>query len=437
MSSGEVSHVIPLGPTLPNALAYIDPGTGSMLFTLLIGVSSAAYFFFRRLAIRAKFALSGGRAQGEGERHAFVIFSDDKRYWNVFKPICDEFEWRGIDACYWTASPDDPALAATYEHVTCEFIGEENKAFARLNTMSADVVLATTPGLQVYQWKRSKDVSWYAHILHATSTAAWYRMFGIDFFDAVLLSNEYQVGEVRELERVREIPAKELPLVGCSYMDSMAERRDREGLPMGALHTGDDITVLLAPTWGPNGLLTRYGTRIIDALVKTGFRIVVRPHPQSMKSERKMMGQLMAAYPDGEAVEWNFDNDNFSVLARSDVLISDISGVIHDFALIFDRPVLYAPGGIDAIAFDASWLDEPFWESPIFTDTGIAFEESQFGDLRQVILDVMGDEEVAARRQRVRQESWLHQGECARRTVDYLVSKRIQLLDEQRADAVE
>ena len=427
------------------ALGYIDPGTGSMLFTLALGLLSAGYFFFRKLLIRASFVLSGGRSEAGGNRYAYVIFSDDKRYWNVFKPLCDEFERRGIDVCYWTASPDDPGLDASYEHVSCEFIGEGNKAFARLNTLSADIVLATTPGLHVYQWKRSKDVSWYAHILHATSTAAWYRMFGIDFFDAVLLSNEYQVGEIRELEAKREIPAKELPIVGCSYMDSMAERLRREeekeresGMSEPSIEQrisegAHDIRVLLAPTWGPNGLLSRYGERIIDALIATGFSIVIRPHPQSMSSEREMMDRLMAAYPATDRLEWNFDNDNFEVLRHSDVMISDMSGVIHDFALIFDRPVMYTLGGLTTDPFDAYWLDEPFWEAPLFTDTGVPLDEAQFEDLKSAILDVLTDEDVHKRRIRAREEGWFYQGECAQRAVDYLVAKREKLLAAEHA----
>lgn len=408
-----------------NVAAYIDPGTGSMLVTLLIGLISAGYFFVRRLSIRVKFLASGGSgSRGDQARQPYVVFSDDKRYWNVFKPVCDEFERRGIDAAYWTASADDPALEETYEHVRCEFIGEGNKAFARLNMMTADVCLATTPGLEVYQWKRSKDVRWYAHLLHATSTAAWYRMFGLDFFDAVLLSNEYQVREVREMERKREIPPKELPVVGCTYMDAMAARLAKDG-PCGQRAR---TTVLLAPTWGPNGLLKRYGATLIQALVDTGFQIVVRPHPQSMTSERAMMDELMAAFPQGSGVEWNFDRDNYEVLRRSDVMISDMSGVIHDFALVFDKPVIYSLGGIDTDPFDAAWLDEPFWETPLFTNTGVPIEEDQFPRMREVIEDVLADPEVRERRQLAREQSWLHRGECARLCVDYLEAKRAELL---------
>ena len=41
---------------------YIDPGTGSMLFTILIGVLGALVYAFRNVLMKAKFAFSGGKA---------------------------------------------------------------------------------------------------------------------------------------------------------------------------------------------------------------------------------------------------------------------------------------------------------------------------------------------------------------------------------------
>ena len=408
-----------------------------MLFTLVIGLLSAGYFFLRRLIIRLRFVLSGGAGEAAGERVPYAIFSDDKRYWNVFKPICDEFESRGVEAHYLTASPDDPALQEKYEHVKCECIGPGNKVFAHLNVMSADICLATTPGLQVYQWKRSSDVSYYVHILHATSTAAWYRMFGLDFFDAVLLSNEYQIGEIRELEEKRGLAPKELEIVGCTYMDSMAARLAADADSATRESDAQSTTVLLAPTWGPNGLLSRYGETLIQSLVDTGFDIVVRPHPQSMSSEKELMERLRKKFPEGEHFSWNFDNDNYDILKRADIMLSDMSGVIHDFALVFDKPVMYVLGNIDTGPFDAAWLDEPFWESTLFTDTGIPIEESQFADMRATIQHVLFDPEIAARRAHAREESWFYRGEAATRTVDYLVAKREEILSRAAGETKE
>lgn len=413
------------------ALAYIDPGTGSMLFTLIIGLISTGYFFLRKYLIKLKFFVAGGGAHAKqgSEKIPYVVFSDSKRYWNLFKPICDEFERRGVEALYWTASPDDPALDESYEHVKCEFIGEENKAFARLNMMSASICLSTTPGLDVYQWKRSKDVDYYVHVLHAVGSAAGYRMFGIDFYDALLLSGEFQVHEVRELERLRKLPAKELEIVGCPYLDVMAKRLEGLDQP-----EKDRTCVLLAPSWGSSAILSVYGSKIIDALIQTGFEVIIRPHPQSKTSEADMLEKLMATYPDGEQVSWNFDNDNFDVLNRADVMITDFSGVIFDYALVFDKPVIYTEGQFDDAVYDAAWLEEPLWKFSVYPTLGIPLDESQFPRMREVIEQVLGDESLKAGRDAAREQAWQHPGESIVRTVDYLIAKHEELSAEQAQD---
>jgi CDP-glycerol glycerophosphotransferase (TagB/SpsB family) len=56
-------------------------------------------------------------------------------------------------------------------------------------------------------------------------------------------------------------------------------------------------------------------------------------------------------------LSWNFDNDNFNVLKESDIMISDFSGVIFDYTLIFDRPVIYADTDFDKAPYDAAWFE--------------------------------------------------------------------------------
>ena len=191
---------------------YIDPGTGSMLFSLFIGIAAAASFGLRALFLKIKFIFSAKQSLKADNNNSsypppydtqnstpYVIFSDHKRYWNVFKPICDEFERRQIPLVYYTASPDDPALSAGYQFVRAEFIGEGNKPYAKLNMLRADILLATTPGLDVYQWKRSKGVKYYVHIPHTVDDLAGYRMFGLDFYDAVLVSGENQKSLIKKI----------------------------------------------------------------------------------------------------------------------------------------------------------------------------------------------------------------------------------------------
>ena len=141
-------------------LLYIDPGTGSMLFTILIGVIGAGIYSLRMFWIKLRFIFSGGKVEINEDRIPFLIFSDDKRYWNVFEPICREMDKRGKDIVYMTSSQDDPVFEQKYTHVKAECIGKDNKAFAKLNYVNATILLSTTPGLDVYQWKRSPKVQY-------------------------------------------------------------------------------------------------------------------------------------------------------------------------------------------------------------------------------------------------------------------------------------
>ena len=277
-----------------NILLYIDPGTGSMLFAILIGVIGTLNYVLKNWIVKLRFTLSSGKkVETNTDKIPFVIFTDDRRYWNIFDPICREFDRRGVDVVYMTASPDDPALENPYEHIKGEFIGKNNKAFARMNFLNAGIVLSTTPGLDVYQWKRSKDVQYYVHIPHMANDITSYRMFGLDYYDAIMLSGEYQVQQIRDLEKIRDLSAKDVVKVGIPYMDEMAKRLKASP----AAETGGQRTVLLAPSWGKSSIFQKYGGRILEVLLQTGYHIIVRPHPQSFTSEKEMIEKLMQDYP--------------------------------------------------------------------------------------------------------------------------------------------
>lgn len=402
---------------------YIDPGTGSMLFTILIGIIGASFYSLRMLWIKIRFKISGGKIKENSEKIPFVIFSDDKRYWTVFEPICREMDRRGRDIVYMTTSQDDPALKNTYPHVKAEFIGKDNKAFARLNFLNATIVLSTTPSLDIYQWKRSRNVQYYVHIPHAASDITLYRMFGIDYYDAILLSGEYQARDIRNLERLRGLPEKELVQIGIPYMDEMAERLKQLGPA-----PEHPRTVLLAPSWGPSAIFSVYGGKILDVLLKTDYHIIVRPHPQSFTSEKELMEKLMKKYPASEQLEWNRDTDNFEVLHRSDILISDFSGVIFDFCLVYDKPVIYTDPQFDVSPYDAWWLKTPLWTRSALPRLGRQLTAENMENLQEVIDTCLTDSQYAEGRRAVKKETWAYVGEGAKRATDYLLNQYNSLI---------
>lgn len=408
-------------------LSYIDPGTGSMLLTVILGVVTAAVFVVRGLFIKFKVRLQGGKIEEDKSKMPFVIFSDHKRYWNVFEKICDEFEARGIECHYMTASHDDPALSKDYKYVKTEFIGEGNKCFARLNMMKAYICLSTTPGLDVLQWKRSKDVSFYAHVYHGIDDSRGYRMFALDYYDSVLATGEIQIPTLRKLEEMRHTPIKEIEIVGCTYLDILAERAASLAKKENAVRT-----VLLAPSWGPSSILNKFGENIINSLIDTGYKVIIRPHPQSKVSEKGMLDALQSKFPENNMLKWNFDNDNFKVLSEADILISDFSGVMFDYTFIFNRPFIYADTSFDKNPYEAAWFDDEPWLFRVLPKLGNRLEEKNFENIKQIIDRTIESNEFKKNINVLKDEAWSHSGEATMRTVDYLVKKYDELKSKEK-----
>ncbi len=415
-------------------LFYIDPGTGSMLFTILIGVAGAAIYAARGLFLKWKTAVGGGRKTHRNDgKEEMVFFTDSKRYENIFGPLCDEMEKRGQSVLYLTASPDDPMLERHYEHIRTEFAGEGNKTFVRMNFIKASVVLSSTPGLDVYQWKRSRDADWYVHIIHAPNDVTRYRMFGMDYFDAVLVSGEYQVRQIRQLEEKRNLPEKEVLIVGLPQLDDLYGKLQKTGSP----EKGTEKTVLLAPSWGPSGLLRVFGKQFIEKLLETDYHIIVRPHPQSMVSEKDMIDELRKGFPDSGKLEWNFDNDNFDVLNRSDILISDFSGVMFEFTLVFGKPLIYTDVSFDKAVYDAAWLEEEPWTFRTLPRLGMQLTKENFGRIGEMIETCLNSAELKEGREQARRETWANIGHSVKAVADYLIEKKERLMQNEEKPAAE
>lgn len=405
---------------------YIDPGTGSALFAILVSGITALVFGIRTLLIKMKTFTkkSERKAMESSSSIPFLIFSDSKRYRTVFEGIIRGLNDRGEKVAYWTFDEDDPLLNIALPNVETMCIGNGNKAFARLNIAKADIVLSTTPHLDVYGWKRSKSVKEYIHIPHSLDGLVQYKMFGLDHYDAVLATGENQVEGVRSIEALRPtIKKKTIVVVGSPQFDVLEDEFKREGRTV----ENEKKVVLVAPSWGKSGLLNVYGDKLLKALVNTGYEIIVRPHPQSMTSEKDVIEKLQNEFPE---VEWNFDNNNFDVQNKSDIMISDFSGIILEYSLVFNKPVIYANADLDLSPYDASWLDREPWLILAIKRLGTPLNENEFDNLKTIIDDNIASVSLKEERQKVKDECYQNRGNSASTICDWLIGERTRLLEE-------
>ena len=112
-------------------------------------------------------------------------------------------------------------------------------------------------------------------------------------------------------------------------------------------------------------------------------------------------------------------------------MISDFSGVIFDYSLVFDRPIIYTEASYDDDVYDSVWLDEPLWKFTAYKSLGLPLSENDFPRIREVIDRALADEDIKSGIAAAREEAWQHRGESAKVTVDYLVRKRAELVSQR------
>lgn len=352
-----------------------------------------------------------------------AIYGEDKRYWIVFKPIVHELIKNNFNFTYYTSDKDDPCLECKSEYMHAEFIGEGNKGYTRLSLLEADICLMTTPNLDVFNIRRSKGVKHYVHITHAPSETSLYTLYGLDFFDSVLLNGENQKSDIIELENIRKTKKKDLVVVGSSYLDELQKLKNELNIKQ------EENTVALAPSWGKNAILTRFGEKLLDPLSKSSFHVIIRPHPQTVISEKNILEKLMEKYKDCKNIEWDFERENIKTLSRASALISDFSGVIFDYTILFGNPVMITDFKFDKRSYDASDIEHSTWTFQTLPKISAALQEIDFQNIEAKIKSILGKSELKENIMQMKKEAYCNQGEAAVKTFEFIfeLEKRISM----------
>ena len=398
------------------AHAYLDPGTGSMLLSVFVGLISGAYFVIRKLpsTLRSLFFRLTGKTDAL-KHNTLTFYAESAAYWSTFRPILIALEEMGVHSSYLTSDENDPVFSAGLKCVHPRFIGKSNTAYTALGFLETKVFVLTTPGIDVLQIRRSAGVKKYVHIVHAAGDIHTYKFYSFDYYDAVYCAGPAQVKSLRSLEAQRHTAPKDLPLLGCPYFDGMVARKTLDMKP-------DENTILIAPTWGKNGLLTRTGSMIPKLLAEAGYHVILRPHPQSFISDKALMDKLTEELKGYTNIEWDRNPDGFKSLSRAQLMISDVSGVIFDFAFIFLRPVISVGNGPMKDGFEAWEIPHEAWEMQALDSLGKRVLPGAENTIPALVSELLArHEDMASRIEAIRSANVVNFGHAGEPIADALI----------------
>lgn len=279
--------------------------------------------------------------RNDESRDGIVIYSEGDSYAPYILPFINELaEVFNGKVFYLTSDPSDRILLDTPCHVISFFIGTGSMRTHVFSHMKAKVVAMTMPDLNTFHIKRSRHVHHYTYLQHSlVSTHMVYRKGAFDHFDSIFCTGPYQTHEIREWEELQRLPAKEIFEHGYPPLDALI--KVGSAIPAPQITKDKRLNILLAPSWGPEGLMETRAEELVHILLDVGHLVRVRPHPRTRQLSGQVLDRLASKFIGHSGFDMNEDVTNFDALLQSHVMISDWSGVAMDFALGLGRPVLF------------------------------------------------------------------------------------------------
>ena len=171
--------------------------------------------------------------------------------------------------------------------------------------------------------------------------------------------------------------------------------------------------------------------RLLKPLLDIGYPVIIRPHPQTYISQKDLLQSLKEQTAHYNNLQWDEETDNIFAMAQSSVIIGDFSGVLCDFAMLFDRPVLTIEFPFNIIGYD---LEDTSHPEPLFhtylPQISTVISESDFGNLKSIIDAALCDAPKAQSRAVAKEKLWQHQGQAGKQAAYELLKIHKEILEE-------
>ena len=254
--------------------------------------------------------------------------------------IINELEKRDQKICYVTSSKNDPVLKN--KEIKTFYIGDGSARTKFFLELKARVLIMTMPDLDTYYIKRSKTFPVnYIYLFHSmNSTHMEFQKGAFDHFDTIFCVGQHQIQEIRATEQLYNLKQKKLVECGYGLLDKLLKSRPSHSQE-NFLSKNNKKKILIAPSWGKQNLLETVGIDLVKILLDAGYHVTVRPHPMTIKKSPKLIKQIKEKFEKNPDFLLDTNTSSFEQLFSSYALITDWSGIGHEYAFVCERPVIY------------------------------------------------------------------------------------------------
>ncbi|MBN2440741.1 MAG: CDP-glycerol glycerophosphotransferase family protein [Spirochaetales bacterium] len=271
-----------------------------------------------------------------------VFYSESPIYYNYYEDIISYIlETATAQICYITSELYDPVFQKQNDRFKVFYI--KNLVAPLIRELDAKVLIMTMPDLERFHIKRSIYKVNHLYLYHAiVSTHMVYRKGAFDHYDTLLCVGSHHIEEIRKTEEIYNLPPKTLIEAGYPRLERIY--KDHQTYDSGDTKPRHDRNyILIAPSWSDQNIIETYADELISHLMKLGdsYTIVLRPHPQFLRSKYKFVLDLKKKYKEYENIIIEIDLVSDTTIHSATVLITDWSGIAFEYAFGTERPVLF------------------------------------------------------------------------------------------------
>jgi len=273
-------------------------------------------------------------------KRSIVFYAENKASMNHFRTLIFELTERmNFQICYITSVKDDPIFTSTNKNILSFYIGEGAARTKFFLTLRAKILVMDMPDLDTYHIKRSKEYPvHYIYLFHSMfSIHSYLRKGALDNYDTIFCVGPHQVNEIRAAEKLYELKPKKIINYGFGRLDTLLQ--EKEEFEKSDSNMKD--LILITPSYGNENLLEKCGIELIDTLLKSNFRVLLRPHFRILRDSKKLIDSIMDKF--GKNPNFIFEDGVIpsEYFHNSICMISDWSGISMEYAFTCECSVIF------------------------------------------------------------------------------------------------
>ena len=273
-------------------------------------------------------------------KRSIVFYAENKASMNHFRTLIFELTERmNFQICYITSVKDDPIFTSTNKNILSFYIGEGTARTKFFLALRAKILVMDMPDLDTYHIKRSKEYPvHYIYLFHSMfSIHSYLRKGALDNYDTIFCVGPHQVNEIRATEKLYELKPKKIVNYGFGRLDTLLQ--EKEEFEKSDSNMKD--LILITPSYGNENLLEKCGIELIDTLLKSNFRVLLRPHFRILRDSKKLIDSIKDKF--GKNPNFIFEDGVIpsEYFHNSICMISDWSGISMEYAFTCECSVIF------------------------------------------------------------------------------------------------